>query len=408
MPIKVPEENKEYLRIGCDYFRIIKKPDRFGINRTHLKVWNKKEIQQDFSTDFVKDLPKYIDFVNIPDNQNKVNTPDGFYNFYHDFPHKPKQGKWHWTFVLLKHVFKTQIRMGLQYLQILYLHPEKLLPVLALVSETRETGKTTFLSWLNMLFGSLMYQLNSDGLSRNFNSHFASSLIIGIDESIVSNNGKNNPAMAKLKSLSTAHMISVEFKGVDSFQIPFFGKFILTSNDETDFINVDEKEIRFWIRKLDVPKISNHNILNDMVSEIPAFLHYLTTMPKLDFSKSRMYFTAEQLKTQELTTLKRESKSKLFKEIHELFTDYFENNTLVAVYFTATDLKKLWFKDSPIVRNTDIKHCIKKEFNISPEAVSSYYKPIENEQIGKTGRYYTFTRDMFTGVAQSIHNQDLF
>ncbi|WP_335338980.1 hypothetical protein [Myroides odoratimimus] len=42
----------------------------------------------------------------------------------------------------------------------------------------------------------------------------------------------------------------MEAKGKDRQEIEFFAKFILCSNNEDNFIQIDEEEIRFWIRKI--------------------------------------------------------------------------------------------------------------------------------------------------------------
>jgi len=118
----------------------------------------------------------------------------------------------------------------------------------------------------------------------------------------------------------------VNMKMIQHFSIPFFGKIIMNSNNEDKFIKIDQKEIRFLVRKLEIPKISNHNILMDMVEEIPAFLYHLTTLPIPDFTQSRMVFTAEELSNNTLSKVKEKSKNWLYQELKELFKDFFENN----------------------------------------------------------------------------------
>jgi hypothetical protein len=42
----------------------------------------------------------------------------------------------------------------------------------------------------------------------------------------------------------------MEAKGKDREEVEFFGKFILCSNNEDNFIQIDEEETRFWIIKV--------------------------------------------------------------------------------------------------------------------------------------------------------------
>jgi hypothetical protein len=54
----------------------------------------------------------------------------------------------------------------------------------------------------------------------------------------------------RLKYLSTTDKDKMEAKGKDREEVEFFGKFILCSNNEDNFIQIDEEETRFWIIKV--------------------------------------------------------------------------------------------------------------------------------------------------------------
>ena len=47
-----------------------------------------------------------------------------------------------------------------------------------------------------------------------------------------------------------------------------FGKFILCSNNEDNFIQIDEEEIRFWIIKVKSIKTENTEFLQNLIKEI--------------------------------------------------------------------------------------------------------------------------------------------
>lgn len=53
---------------------------------------------------------------------------------------------------LMHHIFEEQYELGLDYMQLLYMQPTQKLPILLLVSEERNTGKTTFPNFLKSIF----------------------------------------------------------------------------------------------------------------------------------------------------------------------------------------------------------------------------------------------------------------
>lgn len=359
-----------YIRVGVDYFKRITKVDRFGIKRHELKKWTKDEIKEDHGKNYIKDIQHYDDFVLHPDNINYMPVVNGSYNLYGEFSHLPSLGAWNWTRVLLEHVFGDQFDMGIKYLQVLYQLPQQPLPVLVLVSKERSTGKSTFFDWLMALFGTNMVIINPEDITSSFNSIYAYANIIGIEETFI----EKQASVEKIKSLSTLKTISVNMKFVQNFKLPFFGKIIMASNNVDKFMKIDNEEIRFWVRKLNTPTITNHNILNDMISEIPAFLHHLTTLPKVDTSKSRMVFLPEELKNDTLEVVKKESHSYLYQELTERFQDWFMNHDQAhsSVYCTALDIKEKFYLNNSQVRHAQIRNCLRDEFQLKTVGMVRY------------------------------------
>lgn len=315
------EEDIPFIRVGVDYFKRITKNDRFGIPRTELKHWTMETIKQDFNRKYLDRVPHFDDFTIIPDNFNYKPVHGNCYNLYQEFTHKPVEGKWKWSNILMEHVFGDQYDIGMRYLQCLYLHPCRLMPILVLVSRERQTGKTTFLNWLNMIFGANVAAVSPDDLINGFNSAYAASNIITVDETLF----EKKITVEKLKALATAKFITVNQKFVSQYRMPFFGKIILASNNEDKFARIDQEEIRFFVRKLPEPKVYNHDIEKNLISEIPAFLHYLTTLPPIDFSVDRTGFKPQELNNQYLQLVKQESRDTLSKELIIKFTDLFLN-----------------------------------------------------------------------------------
>jgi len=386
------KKDRKYIRVGTDYFKIIEKPDRFDIIRTELKKWSKETIKDDHPNKYFLDsIPKYDDFIITPNNNGVSKVIHNCYNMYSAFPHKPKKGKWKWTEILLRHIFGSQYEQGLIYLQVLYLFPKQPLPILVLVSEERQTGKSTFLDWLNMVFGANMAMIEPDVIGNNFNGEYATSNIIAIDEGIID----KQIAIEKIKSLSTKKFISVNIKQVAHFKLPFFGKIIMASNNEDKFMRVDQSEIRFWVRKILTPTQENHNILNDMIEEIPSFLSMIKDLPPIDFTKSRMVLTAEQINNDYLKAVVAESHSGLFKEISELFQFYFENGCNKECYATPKDIKEKFFANDKSISINYIRKVLKSEFKFENTKSAARYSPF-NSFDNIVGKPFTFKASDFT------------
>lgn len=342
--------NFPYVRVGTKYFKNISKIDRYGINRTELIYWEKTTLLEDYPASFLDVIEKYNDFTIEPDNKNYKNVINENYNLYSPFEHLPCEESeydenigWYWIKTLVEHIFGTQYDLGIKYLKILYDNPKQPLPILVLISEERSTGKTTFVDFLNILFGANMVIVNPQDISNQFNGSYADKNIIAIEESRF----ESIQATEKLKNLATQKEILVNSKNIRQYTIPFYGKLIITSNDETKFSKVDKPEIRYWVRK--VPTLSgkgNHQILNDIKKEIPQFLYYLNSLPEIDRTKSRMVFEASEINTIELDTVKHESKAGLHKDMEMYLDQHSVDNFKIKEFkFTALHMKEKFFRN---------------------------------------------------------------
>lgn len=382
-----------YIRVGIDYFKVIEKADRYGIDRVELKKWSKQEIVQDHGKGVVHDCEKFDDFIIVPDNHDYQSSVNGFYNLYSPFTHKPKEGSWYWTEVLLRHIFEEQYDLGITYLQVLYMYPKQPLPVLTLVSRERQTGKSTFIDWLMSVFGANMVIISPHDLEREFNGSYSRANIIAIEETLI----EKSKVVEKVKALSTQKMINANLKNVNDFQIPFYGKIIIASNNERKFMKIDNEEIRFFIRKLNTPPIQNHNILNDMIAEIPAFLHHLEQLPKPDFSRSRMVFTPEQLENNSLLSVKNESHTWLYKELKAIFEDFFLNiYTKDVIKVTPKEIKDNFFHGNSQVTSSFIRDVLIDELKCEKACNNIRYNSL-NDPMTKTGQPFFIKKSAILG-----------
>jgi len=396
-----------YIRIGTDYFKKIQKMDRYGISRQTIKPWRKEEIRQDHGPKLIKHVTLLDDFCIIPDNTTHELVVNNCYNIYAPFSHTPKQGGSHpVTDMLMRHIFGDQVQMGYRYMKALYQHPDRPLPILCLVSKERQTGKTTFLNWMNMIFGDNFIQINPEDLNSQFNSQYATKNIIALDESVID----KAHAVEKLKSIATAKTMSVNQKHVQNYAIPFFGKIILATNKEVDFMKIDDAEIRFWVRKIPSIKSINTNIENDLMAEIPFMLDTLNGLPSLDFSRSRMLFTSDEIENDQLKLVKGESRTWLFKELMHIWEDYFMENPDASEFkATAMEIKTKWFDRNNQVNISFIKKVLVEDLGLKPaDRTERYRNLIGNALESKPGRPYTITRNLVTDVTvQMVEDQTL-
>jgi len=395
--------DSKYIRVGVKYFKEIEKENRYNLKLPDIVIWNKDAIIDDYGKPELKRVRKYDDFTVHPDNLNYQSSVNGFYNLYKAFVHKPHPDPVNITEIphisaLIHHIFGEQQELAYQYLKIMYEEPTQILPVLCLVSKPRETGKTTFLKLLANIFTGNFDVISSDNLSSSFNSAYAYLNIIGVDETVI----EKQMAVERIKMLSTADTIMVNMKNVQEFSVPFFGKLVLCTNKETDFMRIDSEEIRFWIRKPGLINKKDPDLMQKMISEIPKFLRYLRdldSIPKL----TRMVFTAEQLNNKHLDAVKAESKSGLHKEIEMLITDFFHNETVEQIQFSAIDLKTKWFDKSHNISAHYIRKVLQDEMGLVTSDKVIRYQPFNdteyyagvNNQITKTGKPYTVNKSDF-------------
>jgi hypothetical protein len=393
---KLMDMTVPYVRVGTDYYSVEKRPNRYGGEDTILKAWKKDTIIEDGTRNMLKFVPKYQDFIIAPDNLNYSPVHGSYYNLYAQFPHTPHPDpvtieSIPTTIQLLHHIFGEQFNLGLRYMKVLYENPRQILPILVLVSEERETGKTTFLNYITMLFGENSIMINPSDLLSNFNSSYATKNIILVDEAFV----EKGLGVEKLKSIATAKKMAVNPKHVQGYSVDFFGKVIMCSNKELDFMRIDDAEIRFFIRKIRaVTGKRNVRIEDDLYAEIPAFLRYLTQLPPVDFTKSRMVFTKEEIRTEELVKVKSNSRQTLVKDIELRIRDmFFGNSTNDTIFATPGDIHDRWWRNSSSISASYIKKVLDEELKLPPPVQKWYF--VFNEGEKKKGRPYRFDRSKF-------------
>ena len=398
---------EEYLRIGTSYFKIVRRPNIDAELKEVIIPWNRPTIVDDHGKNYLKKIDKYEGFIVKPSHIDYEPVFHKFYNKYMPLSHNleiiNKKGSTPYTFKFLKHIFKDQLEIGLDYLCIIWNRPTQILPILCLVSEERNTGKTTFLNWLNLIFEDNMTMNKNEDFRSNFNSDWTEKIIIAIDEVLLDKREDSE----RIKNLSTSQVYKTEAKGKDKVETPFYGKFVLCSNNEKNFILIDEKEIRYWVRKISTLENVDPDLDVKLKEEIPQFIAFLNErkihLPK----KTRMWFTKEQIHTEALDKLVKGTKANLEKEIISIIEEMLEEFELEEIKLTLNDLQNA-LKDSYYkVSVNKINEIVKEKWKLTNPNSSyyQYYKSINpgtNEwQVSsknEKGRCYTFKKEFIQGM----------
>ena len=391
-----------YLRVGTTYYKTIEKPTISGDKLQILTKWSRETIIHDHEKKYLGKIPKYDGFCCIPEHINYRKFIDGFYNLYNEIPFQPASGEIQkenipFSINFMSHIFGEQLEFGLDYIKILLLYPTQILPILCLVSKERSTGKTTFIKWMKEVFGLNMTYIKGDSFGSQFNSDWASMLLVAIDEVFFD----KKEITERLKYLSTTNKDKIEAKGKDREEAEFFAKFILCSNNEDNFIQIDENEIRFWIRKINPIKQENIEFLKNLITEIPQFLKFLKDRKFSTQKFTRMWFTPAQIRTKALQKLVFKNANKLELKIIELLYEFFESNEEQEINVVPQDILSMvnrMFRPTYWTRN-DVRNVLKDSWKLEPQKNGLTYIRYDIDFSGNfyqnnaVGRFFTIKKD---------------
>lgn len=385
-----------FVRVGTTLYKIVNQPRLNGGYVKKRIVWNNETLRQDYGKDYLANVPKYDGFCTVPDHVNYRQVIDNFLNLYEPIGHQPKEGDFSHIQALLHHIFGEQYELGMDYLQLLYLQPVQKLPILLLVSEERNTGKSTFLNFLKAMFrNNVTFNTNEDFRSQ-FNSDWAGKLIIVVDEVLLNRREDSE----RLKNLSTTLSYKVEAKGKDRDEIAFFAKFVLCSNNERLPVIIDPGETRYWVRKIHHLENDDTHFLQKLIEEIPAFLYFLQYRTLTTQNVSRMWFSPKQTETAALLKIIRCNKSKYEVEAAELIKEIMECMEIDSFSFCLNDLLILLNLSQVRIDKHWLRKIVTEDWKLAPAPNGLTYttylfacnKERRFEPIRRVGRYYTITR----------------
>ena len=388
---------EEFIRVGTTLYKIVEQPKLNGGYVRKRIVWNNETLRQDSGKDYIGSVPKYDGFCTVPEHLNYRPIVGKFLNLYEPIDHHPKEGDFSYIRSLVRHIFGEQYELGMDYLQLLYLQPIQKLPIPLLVSEERNTGKSTFLNFLKLLFqNNVTFNTNEDFRSR-FNFDWAGKLLIVVDEVLLNRREDSE----RLKNLSTTLSYKVEAKGKDRDKIAFFAKFVLCSNNEYLPVIIDAGETRYWVRKIDRLQSDDTDCLQKLKAEIPAFLHFLQHGTLSTEKENRMWFAPSLLHTEALQKIIRSNRNRLEIEMHELILDIMKSVGTDTFSFCYDDILLLLAQSQIKAERHQVRKVLQECWKLTPAhntlTYTTYqvscsreyrYSPIET-----TGRYYTVTKE---------------
>ena len=387
---------EEFIRVGTTLYKLVNQPRLNGGYVKKRIVWNNETLRQDYGKHYLATVPKYDGFCTVPDHVNYHPIVDKFLNLYEPIDHKPMEGNFPSICSLVKHIFGEQYELGMDYLQLLYLQPIQKLPILLLVSEERNTGKSTFLNFLKALFqNNVTFNTNEDFRSQ-FNSDWAGKLLIVVDEVLLSRREDSE----RLKNLSTTLSYKVEAKGKDRDEIAFFAKFVLCSNNEYLPVIIDAGETRYWVRKIDRLQSDDTDFLQKLKAEIPAFLYHLQHRQLSTEKESRMWFAPSLLHTEALRKIIRSNRNRLEIEMCELILDIMASTGIDTFSFCCNDMLTLLANSYVKAEMYQVRKVLQECWKLTPAHNTltyttyqvDYNRKCRYSPLRRTGRYYTVTR----------------
>ena len=393
---------EEFIRVGTTLYKIVNQP---RINGGFVKkriVWNNETLRQDYGKDFIATVPKYDGFCTVPNHVNYQPVVDKFLNLYEPIGHQPKEGEFPHIESLIHHIFGEQYELGIDYLQLLYLQPVQKLPILLMVSEERNTGKSTFLNFLKAVFqNNVTFNTNEDFRSQ-FNADWAGKLLIVVDEVLLNRREDSE----RLKNLSTTLSYKVEAKGKDRDEISFFAKFVLCSNNELLPVIIDVGENRYWVRKINRLDSDDTDFLQKLKAEIPAFLYFLQHRTLSTQKESRMWFAPKLTFTPALQRIIRSNRNKIELEMSELCLEVMEQMVVTEYSFCINDMVCLLNNTGCKADKCQVRRIVQDIWKLSPAPNSLTYLTYQIDYnsfrnyspIKRTGRYYTVTKELLTNI----------
>lgn len=378
---KKKERGRRFIRVNTQYYKLV--------DRT-LKIYNKSTIIDETPKDFWRTIPSYDGFINEPmyfSYEQEIKKEEGLYwNLHNPLPYTPVEGEWPTIEKLMRHLFTDQYEMGLDWLQLLITNPKHPLPVPCLVSEGQETGKTSFMNLISYLIPGNTAYISIADFADPFNSHFCSKHVVLIDETETDAMFTAKGISSKLKRWVTQQTVVRNEKNAPKEELEFYGKLVICSNREENFIKIDDEDTRYWIVKVGpISGRKDPDFFDKLKSECKHFAHFLQhrkmTTPK---KQGRLWFSTDQIRTDAFDTAAEYGKSGLYHDLKELILEDLHTYDRDEYFYSPSELAQLLERTKHKFEVKFLKSVMEKEFR-KPQEVKKFN--------GKAKRGWTFSVD---------------
>ena len=271
-----------------------------------------------------------------------------------------------YTMHMLKRFFhgnsENQLEVGLDWLYIFFFKPEQKLPVLV-NGGPHDVGKDFFMEWLCAAVGGEGRGeiIEGNTLGNNFNFDVGQLWLKCYNEVKLSHDGGIEQS---IKNYVTASRIRVEAKGKDAYYINNISRFIFSTNYPYDFMKVEDKENRYWLRFIDYitdeDRRNYPNYKENVMAEMQKAISYLYTRGLVAYPKNEMgyrfWFPYDAYKTSALDVLKYNSKSDLELAIEDVLQAKLRMNPEIDHFCVRAESLKQFLKSREQFRDMNINN----------------------------------------------------
>jgi hypothetical protein len=347
------EDECPYIAVGNDFFWVT--PPNVAKKKGTLVVRKPETIRRKHPRpkgfDALAQIPFYEDFISKPDFLNYEKIVDGiYYNEASPLGCEPQKGEWFTIEKYVKQLFSSnsisnmdQVEMFYDLLKLMIEHPEKKVPIMALVSRGQGTGKSFAFELLKLIFGEdNCKMITYKNFISQYNRSWANKYIVFIDE-IPEN--KSEEFYTSLKEITYQNTIDVTEKYMTTYEIDNYIHFFLTTNNVDSFVKIEDQDSRMWIRE--VPKIEKHQydkqILQKFKTEASCFLHFLMNRAYVNEIDHRFAFDKDLYRTERWAKVVENQKSHIYHHLKDKIREDFERNMLASQdhVYKKEDLKEM-------------------------------------------------------------------
>lgn len=367
----------------------------------------------------------YTSFDYFPDYHNYQRRVNNCYNTHEPFMFEPSIGKWPDIEKHLKHLFgkesddptdyQNQYYEIIEWFRVAVNDPTHPLWGIVLTSQAHGVGKNIFAIICKAIFGINYKQIRrSDVENERFNGAFGESQICFIDEFEKVKDPIRAYGMFK-EMITATEGIRIERKGEESYEIPFYGKFVFAHNAaRVGFPGIESQDRRIWLREIYKPNfVMDDAYVKRIKQQIPHFVYDLLYViePRYEQGVTKnqgaLWIPAENTWTIWLENSKEHNKSTYYHKLKSEFDAFFQDSDQDVVYTTARSLaQKL-----KIDEERAITSCLLDEFGAKQdEKTVRRYNFIEDKKPKNGTKYFHITREMVYGKEEEsmLFSEDIF